>query len=77
MHLSRSGSILAFAGLLAQASASPQGSVQPAATPKYTNQPDRANAVKEAFQRSWDGYRKFAFPNDTLKPVSDTFENDR
>ncbi|KAJ0342323.1 hypothetical protein COL922a_001355 [Colletotrichum nupharicola] len=77
MHLSRSGSILAFAGLLAQASASPQSSVQPAATPNYTNQPDRANAVKEAFQRSWDGYRKFAFPNDTLKPVSNTFENDR
>nr|XP_036587807.1 mannosyl-oligosaccharide alpha-mannosidase precursor [Colletotrichum truncatum]KAF6798948.1 mannosyl-oligosaccharide alpha-mannosidase precursor [Colletotrichum truncatum] len=61
------GGALMFTGLLAYASASPQ----------YRPQPDRANAVKEAFQRSWDGYRKFAFPNDTLKPVSNTFENDR
>ncbi|KAI3553214.1 glycosyl hydrolase family 47 [Colletotrichum abscissum] len=74
MHLSMRG--LAVAGLLAQASASPQSLLQ-AAAPQYVNQPERAAAVKEAFQRSWDGYRKFAFPNDTLKPVSNTAENDR
>ncbi|GKT94184.1 glycoside hydrolase family 47 protein [Colletotrichum tofieldiae] len=74
MHIS--GRMLALAGLATQASASPQVPL-PAAAPQYVNQPERANAVKEAFQRSWDGYRKFAFPNDTLKPVSNTFENDR
>lgn len=74
MHLSMRR--LAIAGLIAQASASPQSLLQ-AAAPQYVNQPERAAAVKEAFQRSWDGYRKFAFPNDTLKPVSNTAENDR
>lgn len=77
MHLSRSASLLTLAGLFAQASARPQVGVPLATTPNYIPQPDRARAVKEAFQRSWDGYRKFAFPNDTLRPVSNTFENDR
>ncbi|OLN85112.1 putative mannosyl-oligosaccharide alpha-1,2-mannosidase 1B [Colletotrichum chlorophyti] len=68
---------LAVAGLLTQVSATPQGSPQAPVAPAYTPHPERANAVKEAFQRSWNGYRKFAFPNDTLKPVSDSSENDR
>lgn len=67
---------MTLAGLATLASASPQIPL-PAATPQYVNRPERANAVKEAFQRSWDGYRKFALPNDTLKPVSNTSENDR
>ncbi|WYZ35599.1 hypothetical protein EsH8_X_000246 [Colletotrichum jinshuiense] len=74
MHLL--GHAVAVAGLLTQAVASDQVPL-PAAAPQYTNHPERASAVKEAFQRSWDGYRKFAFPNDTLKPVSNSFENDR
>jgi len=67
---------LAVAGLVIQAYASPQ-TTESAAAPNYVNQPERANAVKEAFQRSWDGYRKFAFPNDTLLPVSKSSDNDR
>ncbi|KAK6211052.1 glycosyl hydrolase family 47 [Colletotrichum tabaci] len=74
MHIP--GRVLTLAGLATLASASPQIPL-PAATPQYVNRPERANAVKEAFQRSWDGYRKFALPNDTLKPVSNTSENDR
>ncbi|KAF6805322.1 mannosyl-oligosaccharide alpha-mannosidase precursor [Colletotrichum sojae] len=77
MHLSRLASLLALAGVLAQASAHPQAGAPPVTAPNYTPQPDRARAVEQAFQRSWDGYRKFAFPNDTLRPVSNTFENDR
>jgi len=71
-----SGRALAVAGLVIQAYASPQ-TTESAAAPNYVNQPERANAVKEAFQRSWDGYRKFAFPNDTLLPVSKSSDNDR
>ncbi|KAF6830226.1 mannosyl-oligosaccharide alpha-mannosidase precursor [Colletotrichum musicola] len=77
MHLSRLASLSALAGVFAQASAHPQAGAPLVTAPNYTPQPDRARAVKEAFQRSWDGYRKFAFPNDTLRPVSNTFENDR
>ncbi|KAI0392266.1 glycoside hydrolase family 47 protein [Xylariaceae sp. FL0594] len=43
----------------------------------YIKHPDRLNGVKEAFQRSWDGYYKYAFPNDSLKPISKSYDNDR
>ncbi|KAI1102889.1 glycoside hydrolase family 47 protein [Jackrogersella minutella] len=45
--------------------------------PSYVSHPDRTAAVKEAFQRSWDGYYQYAFPNDTLLPISLSYENDR
>lgn len=47
------------------------------AAPSYQSNPERAEAVKATFQRSWDGYYEFAFPHDTLKPISKTFEDDR
>ncbi|KXT07816.1 hypothetical protein AC579_9333 [Pseudocercospora musae] len=37
----------------------------------------RANAVKEAFEFSWAGYSKYAFPNDELLPVNNSFSNSR
>jgi mannosyl-oligosaccharide alpha-1,2-mannosidase len=37
----------------------------------------RADAVKEAFTYAWDGYYKYAFPNDELNPVSNGFSNSR
>ncbi|RKF62525.1 Mannosyl-oligosaccharide alpha-1,2-mannosidase [Erysiphe neolycopersici] len=37
----------------------------------------RADAVKEAFRFAWNGYHKFAFPNDELLPVSNGFGNSR
>lgn len=45
--------------------------------PMYAANPDRAAAVKEAFDRAWAGYYQYAFPNDSLKPISKSFENDR
>lgn len=45
--------------------------------PTYAAQPDRAAAVKEAFNRAWAGYYQYAFPNDSLKPIAKSFENDR
>ncbi|TKA28340.1 Mannosyl-oligosaccharide alpha-1,2-mannosidase 1B [Salinomyces thailandicus] len=38
---------------------------------------DRAAAVKEAFQFAWDGYYQYAFPNDELHPISNSFSNSR
>lgn len=50
---------------------------QALAAPSYVAHPERAAAVAEVFQQSWDGYYKYAFPNDTLRPVSQSSENDR
>ncbi|CAG8240687.1 unnamed protein product [Penicillium salamii] len=38
---------------------------------------DKANAVKEAFQHAWDGYVKYAFPHDELHPVSNGYGDSR
>lgn len=43
----------------------------------YVTNQTRADAVKQTFQISWDGYYKYAFPGDSLLPVTNTFENDR
>ncbi|KAJ8116118.1 hypothetical protein ONZ43_g4510 [Nemania bipapillata] len=45
--------------------------------PGYISHPNRLSGVKEAFQRSWNGYYKYAFPNDSLKPISMGYDNDR
>lgn len=43
----------------------------------YATNQTRADAVKQTFQISWDGYYKYAFPGDSLLPVTNSFENDR
>ena len=45
--------------------------------PRYTTSQWRADAVKEAFQVSWDGYYKYAFPHDSLRPVTNRYADDR
>ncbi|KAI4745488.1 glycoside hydrolase family 47 protein [Aureobasidium sp. EXF-12298] len=37
----------------------------------------RAQAVREAFEFAWYGYHTYAFPNDELLPVTDSFSNTR
>lgn len=37
----------------------------------------RADAIKEAFVHAWDGYYKYAFPNDELHPISNGYGNSR
>ncbi|CAD0101408.1 unnamed protein product [Aureobasidium mustum] len=37
----------------------------------------RAQAVKEAFEFAWHGYHTYAFPNDELLPVTNSFSNTR
>jgi len=38
---------------------------------------ERAQAVVDTFRTAWAGYYKYAFPNDELKPVSNSFSNSR
>ena len=38
---------------------------------------ERAQAVVDAFRVSWDGYYKYAFPMDELRPVNNTGSNSR
>jgi hypothetical protein len=37
----------------------------------------RAQAVIDTFKLSWEGYMKYAFPNDELKPVTNGVSNSR
>ncbi len=37
----------------------------------------RAEAVRAAFGHGWEGYVNHAFPNDDLRPLSNTFQNTR
>ncbi|KAF2275473.1 mannosyl-oligosaccharide 1,2-alpha-mannosidase precursor [Westerdykella ornata] len=39
--------------------------------------PERASKVIDAFKLSWEGYYKYAFPNDELHPVSNSSSNSR
>ncbi|KJZ74590.1 hypothetical protein HIM_05940 [Hirsutella minnesotensis 3608] len=39
--------------------------------------PIRAEAIKRAFEHSWQGYLNYTFPHDTLHPLSHGFEDDR
>lgn len=38
---------------------------------------EKAALVKDVFRESWGAYYKYAFPNDTLNSVSNTYQNDR
>ncbi|KAK3316254.1 glycoside hydrolase family 47 protein [Apodospora peruviana] len=57
------------------------GPLQPrprAQTPKsYRANPERAGAVRDAFDISWRGYYEYAFPHDSLRPVTNTWSDDR
>lgn len=41
------------------------------------NQTVRANLVVDMFRFAWEGYRKYAFPNDELRPQNNSFTNSR
>lgn len=43
----------------------------------YVPNQERANAVREAFQFAWQGYRTHAFPHDELKPGTNTAGDSR
>ena len=60
-------------GLAATGTAHPYASVQNRAV----SADEKAQAVIDAFQLSWNGYYEHAFPHDTLRPVSNSYEDDR
>jgi mannosyl-oligosaccharide alpha-1,2-mannosidase len=43
----------------------------------HTLNRERADAVKEAFTFSWNGYKEYAFPHDELHPISNSFSDSR
>ncbi|KAK0617262.1 glycoside hydrolase family 47 protein [Immersiella caudata] len=45
--------------------------------PKHVVHAARADAVRQAFQVSWDGYYKYAFPHDSLRPTTNSYLDDR
>jgi mannosyl-oligosaccharide alpha-1,2-mannosidase len=77
MHLT--GTALAVFGLASQVTASPQyqRADSHSRSPQYVANATRANAVKAAFQTAWDGYYKYAYGHDSLRPVTNTFSDDR
>lgn len=66
--------IIPFASLICLGAALPG---QRVVRPRQSDEPARAAAVRDAFQFAWNGYSQYAFPNDELKPVSNTFSNSR
>lgn len=50
--------------------------VQRSEEPQYRDDPEKTEAIAEAFRHSWMGYYTYAFPRDTLNPLTETFEND-
>ena len=78
MYLKWTG--LACLGLVAQTSGHPSNvkrQTNLSIPPAYSPNAARANAVKAAFQRSWNGYYKYAFPHDSLRPISNGWDDDR
>jgi mannosyl-oligosaccharide alpha-1,2-mannosidase len=78
--LFRQFEVLGLLALTSSASAVPYRRRQDGgafAAPTYSPDQTRADAVKEAFQFGWDGYMQHAYPHDSLKPVSNGFEDDR
>ncbi len=66
---------LGLVGIASKVGASPTS--RRAAKPTYHSHPDRVQAVKDAFQKGWNGYYKYAFPHDSLKPVTNKYDDDR
>lgn len=52
------------------------GDVQPSLA-RYSPDPERAAAVKDVFQWTWQKYYSSAFPHDSLRPKDSSYEDDR
>jgi mannosyl-oligosaccharide alpha-1,2-mannosidase len=76
VRLLRSAALLALA-FQVDAAPSPGVASRRYSKPNYKANPERAAAIKDAFQFAWDGYYKIAYPHDTFKPATDSWEDDR
>lgn len=70
-------SLISLYTLCAAAAPVAAGPMRRFLNPTYQSHPERTAAVKAAFQLSWDGYYKHAFPHDSLQPISNTYSDDR
>ncbi len=59
------------------AAAPPSGYGPGPPPPIYVTHPGRAEAVKQAFRISWEGYYKYAFPHDSYRPINKSYADDR
>jgi mannosyl-oligosaccharide alpha-1,2-mannosidase len=66
-------SFIAALGLASAVSAAPRRHGRATGGPDA----EKAAAIKEVYKESWGAYYRYAFPNDTLNPVSQTYQNDR
>jgi hypothetical protein len=55
----------------------PQGFSSISSRDNHTENSERADAVKAAFQVAWNGYQTYAFPHDELHPVDNTYGDPR
>ncbi|KAJ5551744.1 Glycoside hydrolase family 47 [Penicillium sp. DV-2018c] len=76
MRISSLSLPLAVLGLVGSAAAYPYSEADTISR-RAAEDSAKADAVKEAFQHAWNGYVKYAFPNDELAPVSNGFTNSR
>ncbi|KAF2449983.1 glycoside hydrolase family 47 protein [Karstenula rhodostoma CBS 690.94] len=68
---------VAVATLLSSASALPRQTKPYEKRQDLPPADERAQGVIDTFRTAWEGYYKYAFPNDELKPVSNGFSNSR
>jgi mannosyl-oligosaccharide alpha-1,2-mannosidase len=66
-----------FTSAVSAASPVAQEGAARALVPTYEANATRAAAVQAAFDRSWKGYYDYAFPHDSLKPISKKGNDDR
>lgn len=70
----KSFAALVLLGLISPSLALPQPeAAKRAPAPNHA----RAAEVRNAFQTAWKGYYKYAFPHDSLLPLTNGFEDDR
>jgi len=77
MHFSRAALPLAL--LTSTAVAVPHGNrlKRQSRPDNHTLNRERADAVRDAFTYAWNGYQKYAFPNDELHPISNSYSNSK
>lgn len=66
-------SAIAALGLASVVSAVPRRHTRAAGGPD----PEKTAKILDVYRESWGAYYRYAFPNDTLNPVSQTSQNDR
>lgn len=65
------------AALLSAVSAAPAQPQRGGEKRQYDSPVNRSQAVVDTFKLSWEAYYQYAFPNDELYPITNSFGNSR